>query len=200
MAKTRRYFRKSLGYRKGNRRWKNFSKYNYNHVKIDINFHIQYPTANGEPVIYFGPEVSAKAYSVASLLNDHSDWTVYKPLYQMYKLKGIRFECTPMPCNAGQEGVTQASGVYLGWCASIVGSDAYNTSWLKDTDRAIVLNPLAKTVKYWSMYGYQDDWKLVTDNLGGNISVYSDETSTLSAGPVWHVKVIMYLSCKMANK
>ena len=199
-AARRRYLPYNLGYRYSSRRWRNFSKYNYNNVKIDVNFHIQYPSANGEPVIYFSSEVSAKAYAIASLLNDHSDWATYKPLYQMYKLKGIRFECTPMSRNVSQEGITQSSGVYLGWCADIVGSDAYNTSWLKDTERAIVLNPLAKTVKYWSMYGLQDDWKLITDNLGGNISVYCDETSTLSTGPVWHVKAIMYLSCKMANK
>lgn len=202
MARARRYFR-SLGrryYKRGSRRWRNFSKYNYNNVKIDCNFHIQYPGVNGEPVIYFGESTSAKYYSIGTLLNDHSDWTTYKPLYQLYRLRGIKFECTPMCCNAGQDGITQSSGVYLGWCISQIGQDANVTSWLADTDRAIVLNPLQKTVKYWSTFGMQDDWKTSGTNLGGNVSVYSSETSTLNTAPVWHVKCTFYMSCKMANK
>lgn len=200
MAKIKRYFRKSLGYRRGNRRWRNFSKYNYNNVKIDVNFHVQYPSENGDPVIYFGPSTSAKAYGLATLLSNHSDWSTYKPLYQLYKLKGIRFECTPMSCNAGQEGITQSSGIYMGWCITTVGSDPLSTFWLTQTDRAVVLNPLGKTVKYWSTYGMQDDWKLTTTDLVGNIGVYSDEKSTLSTGPIWHVKCTLYICCKMANK
>ena len=187
-------------YRKSSRRWRNFSKYNYNNVKLDVNFHVQYPTQNGEPVILFGVNTFAKYYTIGSLMNDHSDWTSFKPLYQFFKLKGLRFECTPMSCNAGGDGIIQSSGVYLGWCLTQVGSDQSNTKWLTETERAVVLNPLQRTVKYWSTYGMQDDWKTIATNLGGNISVYSDETATLNTAPVWHVKVTLYVACKMANK
>lgn len=201
MARYRkRYSYRFRSYRKTTRRWRNFSKYNYNNVKIDCNFHVQYPATNGAPVIYFGQNVANKVYSLGDLLNDHSDWSSYKPLYQLFKLKGIRFDCTPMSCNAGGDGITQSSGVYLGWCLTYVNSDVNNTSWLTETDRSIVLNPLQKTTKYWSTFGMQDDWKTVNTTLGGNLALYSDETSTLNAGPIWHVKVTFYICCKMANK
>ena len=201
MARYRkRYSYRFRSYRKTSRRWRNFSKYNYNNVKIDTNFHVQYPSENGKPVIYYGQNVSAVQYPTATILNDHSDWASFKPLYQFYKLRGIRFECTPMSCNAGGDGITQSSGVFLGWCLTQVGDNPNVTAWLRETDRSIVLNPLQKTVKYWSTFGMQDDWKTTSTNLVGNISVYSDETATLNTAPIWHVKVTYYICCKMANK
>ena len=196
----KRYSYRFRSYRRTSRRWRNFSKYNYNNVKVDCNFHIQYPESNGAPVIYFGTNVSAKAYLLGSLMQDHSDWNNFRPLYQLFKLKGIKFECTPMSCNAGGDGITQSSGVYLGWCITNVNSDISNTSWLPDTERAIVLNPLQKTTKYWSMYGMQDDWKTINTSLQGNVAVYSSETATLNTAPIWHVKMTFYVVCKMANK
>ena len=196
----KRYF-KSLGrrYYRKSRKWRSFSRYNYNNLKIDCNFHVQYPTNTGEAVIYFSDSVNNKYYGLGQIL-DKTDWVTFKPLYQFFRVRGIRFDCTPMSCNAGQEGITQSSGVYLGWCLTNVGSDASQTSWLTDTDRAIVLNPLQKTTKYWSTFGAQDDWKTTSTSLSGNISVYSSETSSLNAAPVWHVKATFYISVKMANK
>ena len=200
MARKRYTFRKSLGrYRYSSKRWRTFSRYNYNNLKLECNFHIQYPSSNGDPIMYFGPNVQAKFYTMADIFAK-SDWTTFKPLYQMYKLKGLRFECTPMPCNAGNENVTQSSAVWLGWALSQVGDASENTQWLTTSDRSMVLNPLAKTVKYFSTWGAQDDWKLTSTNLLGNVCVYSDEKSTLNAGPVWHCKLTLYVVVKMANK
>lgn len=201
MARFRRYF-KSLGRRKyKSRRWRNFSRYNYNNVKIDCNFHVQYPQSSGFPQIFFSSDtgMSGKYFSLGNLLEQHSDWATYKPLYQLYRLRGIKLEATPMSCNAGQEGITQSSGVYLGWCIVPIG-EQNQTEWLTTTDRAMVLNPLQKTSKYWSTFGMQDDWKTTTMTLGGNLSVYSSESSTLNTAPIWHVKATFYISCKMANK
>lgn len=196
----RRYSYRFRSYRRSNRKWKAFSKYNYANVKLDINFHIQYPENSGPVTIYFGQNVAARYYGIGSLMNDHcSDWLTYKTLYQFYKLRGIKFECTPMCSNAGNENVTQSAGVYLGYCL-VTPSDQTNTSWLENTDKAFVVNPLQKSVKYFNNYGSSDDWKSVNTALGGNFSVYSSESSTLTAGPIWHVRAILYVTMKMANK
>lgn len=200
-----RYFRRSLGrryyYRNwGSKRWRNFSKYNYTNVKLDISFHVQYPSSStGAPQIFFTSQTAANSYAFGTLLKDHSDWLTIKPLYQLYKLKGVRFECTPMSCNAGQEGITQSSAVYLGFAYSLP-TELTGTSWLQYTERSLVLNPLQKTTRYWSNFGAQDDWKTINTELGGQVAVYSSETSTLNAAPIWHVRMICYVCCKLANK
>lgn len=199
-----RYFRRSLGrryYRNyTTRRWKNFSKYNYSNVKIDISFHVQYPSTDGAPQIYFAPGNAAVSYSFGALLRDHSDWSNIKPLYQLYKIRGLRFECTPMSCNAGQEAISQSSGVYLGFAYSLPTELSGNTSWLQYTERSIVLNPLQKTTKYWSNFGAQDDWKAINTELGGLVAVYCPEQSKLESAPIWHVRMVCYMTCKLAMK
>lgn len=203
----RRYYRYSLGrrsyYRRGSRRWRNFSKYNYSNVKIDCSFHVQFPRDSAAPVMYFteGAGNSATYFSIGSLMKDHTDWSNFKSLYQLYRLRGLRFECTPMSCNVNNEQVTQSSGVYLGFAyANFPGIDDGGNSWLQYTERSLVLNPIQKVTRYWSCYGAQDDWKTINTDLGGRVAVYSAENATLDTGPVWHIRLVFYVTCKISNK
>ena len=202
-----RYYRRRYSYRfryrRSSRRYRTFAKYNYTNLKIDCSFHVQFPGSNGAPQIYFTNSQggAAQYYSIGDLLKDHSDWTTLRSNYQLYRLRGIRFEATPMSCNASTSQITQSSGVYLGFAYALFpGIDDAGQSWLQYTERSMVLNPLQKVVRYWSCFGAQDDWKTITTDLGGRVAVYSAETATLDTGPIWHVRAIFYMSCKIANK
>ena len=186
--------------RSGTRRWRKWSKYNYGNVKVDIAFHVQYPSSNGSPVIYFttGSGNSASYFNLSTMMNDHSDWSNFKNLYQYWKLRGIKFEATPMSCNAGNENITQSSGIYLGY--KMITESETTTSWLQYTDKSFVLNPLQKTSRYFNNFGGQDDWKLTSSVLTGVVACYSGETSTLNTGPVWHVRMTLYIGVKLGLK
>ena len=76
MARYRkRYSYRFRSYKRSSRRWRNFSKYNYNNIKVDSNFHIQYPSENGKPVIYYGQNVSAVQYGHGSIIGCNSSAT-----------------------------------------------------------------------------------------------------------------------------
>lgn len=204
-----RFFRRSLGRRsyyssRGSRRWRNFKRYNYQNLKIDTNFHVQYPETEGSPELFYSNTANNHGAYLAldGMLNQHSDWPTFKPLYQLYRIKGFRIEATPMPGNAGGEGITQSSGVYFGFAMSTWNSISTDgtSSWLQYTDKSFVLNPLQKTTKYFSLYGMQDDWKISGATISAVFATYSSENSTLNAAPVWHIKMTIYIQTKLANK
>ena len=190
MAKTKKTYRRS--YR--SLKWRRFRTHNYYSAKIDVSGDLVFPTSSGQP--QFSPATSNKMY-FANLCGTYSpDWNKYTSIFQLYKLKGIRIEVMPTAGNSSINTITHTQPVYIGWTLS---ENEMAMSSFATSDKAFMLNPLEKTKKYWSLYGFQDDYKLVSTGLNGFIGAYTSENATDNTGPAWSFRVTLYVLFKLSK-
>lgn len=192
MAKTKKTYKRTYKSRK----WKQWRTHNYYSAKIDISGDLVFPNSSGQPVF---SDSNSSSMTFSNLLGSYSpDWNRYASLFQLYKLKGIKIECMPTAGNSSLSTITHTKPVYVGFSLSENVSQ-FNYSLLSTSDKAFMLNPLERTKKYWSLYGFQDDYKVVGTNLQGLIGVYTAENATDNTGPAWSYRITLYVLFKMSK-
>lgn len=203
MAKTgrRRYYRRYNRY--SYYRWRRYAKYNYLNAKIDFSGDIVFPTQAGQPV-FSGNNAASMLFSNL-LYGSGSEFTKYSIIFMYYRLKGIRMEFTPSAGNASLATITHTKPVYVGFNMDNASENTGGVSGIlasfANSDKAVMLNPLQKTAKYWSLYGGQDDYKLCNSvsGLSGLIGVYTSENATDNSGPAWSYRITLYILYKSAR-
>lgn len=174
-----------------NRRWRRYRKYNYFTAKIEFDGDLVFPSAGGQPVF---SQTNSSSLSIGTYLASNNDFQKYTSIFQMYRVKGIKFDFTPTCGNSSITTITHTKPVYVGW--NITGTSADIISSIKYSDKAIMLNPLSPNVKYWSMWGFQDDWKITQGQLAGYIVANTAEDATDNTGPAWSYRITLYVAFK----
>ena len=186
-AARRRAYRRSYT----SRRWRRYRKYNYFTAKIEFDGDLVFPTSSGQPKFSAGDNT---AWGIGNALANNADFKRYIAIFQMYRIRGIRFEFTPTAGNSSIATITHTKPIYVGW--NVTGTAEEIISMLKYSDKAILLDPLNKVTKYWSMWGYQDDWKIAQGLLAGYIAAQTDENATDNTGPAWSYRITFYVAFK----
>ena len=171
MAKKKSYWPKYRRYGYSSRKWRSFQKYNYFNAKIEYNDTIAFPT-NSNPIAMV--DANASTASLGALIDNSADFQRLKPVFTFYRLRGMRIEITPTARNLNNDSINYARQCYF---AFTLQGDV-TLALAKNTDKGLILNPIAKSTKYWNVYGMQDDWKTVSTQLAGNLGVFSDINST----------------------
>ena len=192
MAKKKSYWPKYRRYGYSSRKWRSFQKYNYFNAKIEYNDTIAFPT-NSNPIAMV--DANASTASLGALIDNSADFQRLKPVFTFYRLRGMRIEITPTARNLNNDSINYARQCYFAF--TLQGD--ITLALAKNTDKGLILNPIAKSTKYWNVYGMQDDWKTVSTQLAGNIGVFSDINSTSAAGPTWSMHITFYLTFKYAK-
>lgn len=204
MAKGQKVYRRKYKSAK----WRRFRRYNYFSAKIDISGDLVFPpssTSVGQPRMSTSGSGGTLPYQFLNtvLSSSNNEFKRFGEIFTFFKLKGLRFEFTPTAANASLSTITHTKPVYFGFdFTQSSTTEAVNASiqQFPTNDKAFILNPLEKTTKYYSTWGMQDDYKLVTSGLAGFIGAYSAEGATDNTGPAWSYRITFYVLFKYAKQ
>ena len=176
------------------RRWKRWNRYNYLPVKIDVSGDLVFPSgSSGQPKF---SNSDGQIINFESFFGTGSEFAKYKDMFTYYRVAGIRLDFVPAPGN-GSADMTHTKPVYVGWF--LTGQSTDNIPNLPFSDKAMLLNPLQRTTRYWSFHGAQDDYKTMATTFSGYTAVYTAENATDNTGPAWSYRMTLYCLLKLVK-
>lgn len=167
-------------------------------AKVDVTSNVQFPGTEGQP--YFVLTDSQSLLMGRDLGNtaiaDNREFKKFADIYSYFRLRGIRIEVMPSAFNINNDSNNYTGGIYIGFGVQGNEENLFNYDIMSKSPQAFMVNPMAKSVKYWNLYGAQDDWKLVSGDFNGRIFICASNGGTNGTAPEFTVKVTYYLSFK----
>ena len=202
----RRYYRRRY-YRRRYRRYKqpgagvqSSSSYNYFRVKAEYCVNVAFPSAAaGQPNFIRSDGQSVNDLRIRTVLVSTNNWASLSKIFAKYKIRGIKFDAAPASKNLASS--AEPALVFVGVLhGTSLSAQERDFAHLSNSNSAAMLNLTSPTSKYIIM---SEGWKNMNENeddsLAGFILTKSNAGSTQAAGPMWILKISLYVTLKQSN-